>query len=142
MVGGADNDLYIVDNAGDVVDETSGNGNDTVEASVDFELGADVENLTLTGTGDIDGKGNSVANVILGTTGANSLSGEGGGDSLSGDAGLDTLSGGDGNDTLDGGDGNDTLTGDGGADFFIGGAGTDIATDFNSGEGDSSSGVP
>jgi Ca2+-binding RTX toxin-like protein len=59
-----------------------------------------------------------------------------------GRAGNDTLSSRNGNDTLDGGDGNDTLTGDGGADFFIGGAGTDIATDFNSGEGDSSSGVP
>jgi Ca2+-binding RTX toxin-like protein len=117
MVGGDGNDVYLVDSTGDTVTETAGHGTDTVQASASFTLGAEVEDLTLTGTGDIAGTGNGLANVIEGNSGANSLSGL---------AGNDTLSGGDGADVLDGGDDNDTLAGDGGADTLIGGAGNDL----------------
>jgi hypothetical protein len=46
MAGGAGNDLYLVDNAGDVITESSGAGTDSVKSSsVTYILGANVENL-------------------------------------------------------------------------------------------------
>ena len=51
MVGGAGNDTYVVDNVGDVVTESANEGTDTVQSSVSYTLGANVENLTLTGSG-------------------------------------------------------------------------------------------
>jgi Ca2+-binding RTX toxin-like protein len=91
MRGGAGNDTYIVDNAGDAVIETSAaNGTDTVLSSVTFNLGAFVENLTLTGGDPINGGGNGDANVITGNGGANVLTGGGGNDTLVGGAGTDT----------------------------------------------------
>ena len=38
MIGGTGNDTYVVDNAGDVVDETGGDGIDTVQSSITFSL--------------------------------------------------------------------------------------------------------
>ena len=49
MVGGAGNDTYVVDATGDVVTEQAGEGTDTVQSGVSYTLGAEVENLTLTG---------------------------------------------------------------------------------------------
>ena len=64
MVGGAGNDTYVVDNAGDVVTEArQRGGTDTVQASASYTLGANVENLTLTGNGSINGTGNGYDNV-------------------------------------------------------------------------------
>ncbi|UFP99286.1 M10 family metallopeptidase [Pseudomonas fitomaticsae] len=92
MIGGAGNDTYIVDNAGDVVSETSTVANeiDTVMASINYVLGNNLENLTLTGSANIFGLGNALNNVLTGNDGDNQLSGA---------AGLDTMIGGKGNDT-------------------------------------------
>jgi Ca2+-binding RTX toxin-like protein len=90
MIGGLGNDTYIVDNAGDMVTEAAGAGIDLVQASVTHALAADVENLTLTGAGAINGTGNSLANAIIGNAGANTLDGAGGADTMTGGLGNDT----------------------------------------------------
>ncbi len=48
MAGGFGNDTYIVDDIGDQVIETAGEGTDTVRAAVSYALSANVENLILT----------------------------------------------------------------------------------------------
>lgn len=106
MIGGAGDDTYVVDSAGDYVQEQAGEGRDTVLSSITYALGAYVENLTLTGTGRINGTGNGGANVMIGNSAAN------------------VLTGGAGNDTLDGGAGNDTLVGGQGADTYLFGVGS------------------
>ena len=90
MLGGLGDDTYVVDNAGDLVTEQVNEGTDTVQSSVTWALGANVENLTLTGIGAINGTGNSLNNVLTGNSAANLLSGG---------AGVDTLLGGEGDDT-------------------------------------------
>ena len=74
---------------------------DTLRSSKDnsIEQWSKVENLTLTGTGNISGKGNVGNNVLTGNTGNNSLDGKEGDDTLIGGGGADTLIGGTGNDT-------------------------------------------
>ena len=64
-----------MDNTGDVVTENANEGTDTVQASVTYTLAANVENLTLTGTGNINGTGNTLDNVIIGNSGNNVLTG-------------------------------------------------------------------
>lgn len=118
MAGGADNDVYIVDDAGDVVTEAAAAGTDRVDAAVSYALGANVENLTLTGGNAINGTGNTLANTIVGNGADNQLFGGEGADNLDGGNGTDLIDGGVGDDTLSGGNGNDT-------DTIIGGAGND-----------------
>lgn len=119
LEGGTGDDTYVVDSSGDVVAELGNAGIDTVEASVSFVLGSNLEHLTLTGTGAIDGAGNALNNRLLGNSANNSLSGGAGNDVLSGDAGADYLDGGAGNDTLTGGTGNDTLSGGAGNNTYV-----------------------
>ncbi|WP_268256902.1 calcium-binding protein [Pseudomonas sp. CIP-10] len=91
MIGGMGNDTYYVDNVNDVVSETSANGGiDTVISSVTRTLGANQENLILTGTADLNGYGNNLDNKLTGNAAANVLNGG---------AGADTMIGGMGNDT-------------------------------------------
>ncbi|CAO3355181.1 beta strand repeat-containing protein [Azospirillum palustre] len=89
LVGGIGNDLYVVDNAGDVVTELVGEGIDTVNASINWTLGANIENLTLTGSAAISATGNELNNVLTGNSGANLLDGGLGADSMAGGAGND-----------------------------------------------------
>jgi Ca2+-binding RTX toxin-like protein len=90
MAGGAGNDVYVVENVLDTVTELAGGGIDRVSSSVSFVLGANVENLTLTGTTDINGTGNTLNNVIVGNSGANILDGGTGNDNMAGGAGNDS----------------------------------------------------
>jgi len=101
LIGGLGNDTYIVDTTTDTIIENAGEGTDTVSSSVTFSLAAlsNIEKLTLTGTGAINGTGNAVNNTITGNSGNNRLDGGAGNDTLNGGAGIDTLIGGLGNDT-------------------------------------------
>ncbi|MCT7666329.1 calcium-binding protein [Shinella kummerowiae] len=91
LYGGMGNDTYIVDDEGDQVIEAAGAGTDVVESSFSYyNLGANIEALTLTGSSSINGHGNSGANVITGNVANNYLDG---------DAGADTLIGGKGDDS-------------------------------------------
>jgi trimeric autotransporter adhesin len=119
MRGGAGNDTFIVDQSGDTAIELSGEGTDTVNASISFVLGAFVENLVLTGTDVAFGFGNGTNNVITGNDFTNTLHGNDGDDALNGGDGNDTLFGGIGNDTLNGGLGNDTMEGHSGDDVYF-----------------------
>ena len=82
MTGGIGDDIYVVDNVGDVVVENANEGNDTIETALSYSLAAlaNVENLTLTGTADVDATGNASDNVLTANSGANRLSGGGGND--------------------------------------------------------------
>ncbi len=125
LIGAAGNDTYIVDTPDDIVIENTGEGTDTVSASVSYVLPGDVENLTLTGSNSNDATGNTLANVLTGNTGANILSGLEGADSIDGGNGNDSIDGGSENDSLTGGLGNDTVEGGLGADTMVGGDGDD-----------------
>ncbi len=137
VLGGAGNDLYIIDQAGISLVELAEGGTDEVQSEVDFALGDNFETLTLIGAQDINATGNGTGNTITGNAGNNTLRGKAGGDSLSGGdgedvirggKGTDTLSGGDGDDTLRGGRSNDTLNGGNDNDILLGGLGSDTLT--------------
>ena len=123
LQGGLGDDTYVV-SVGDTITELAGEGTDTVrtDRSV-FNLGANLENLTYTGSGAFVGNGNGLDNVIRGGAA---------GDTLTGGAGNDTLIGGAGaSNTLVGGDGDDTYVVTANDSILeLGGGGTDtIQTD-------------
>jgi Ca2+-binding RTX toxin-like protein len=89
LIGGAGNDVYDVGSAGDQAVERADEGYDRVRASVSFTLGANVEELDLTGINDINGFGNALDNTIVGNTENNVLNGGAGDDLLVGRAGDD-----------------------------------------------------
>ena len=99
MLGGDGSDEYIVDNAGDVVTEYANEGTDTVQSSVNYILGTNIENLTLTGGSGLAGTGNGLSNTLTGTNYDDTLTGAAGNDTLIGGAGYDTLVGGAGDDS-------------------------------------------
>jgi Ca2+-binding RTX toxin-like protein len=102
LIGGAGDDIYVLNVAGDLITEAVNGGTDLALSAVTMTaLDANVENLSLTGTGNINGTGNLLDNV------------------LTGNAGNNTLTGGVGNDTLDGGGGSDTLVGGADDDTYI-----------------------
>jgi len=109
MYGGAGDDVFVIDETADQVRENAFEGTDLVESSVGHGLGANFENLTLTGSAAINGSGNDLANTIKGNSAANVLKGGAGNDTLIGGAGNDRLEGGIGDDTAYGGVGDDTF---------------------------------
>ncbi|HEY7986383.1 MAG TPA: cadherin-like domain-containing protein, partial [Methylophilaceae bacterium] len=57
MLGGLGNDTYVVNNSADVITEAANAGTDTVQSSVNYTLGANIENLTLSGSANLNGTG-------------------------------------------------------------------------------------
>jgi Ca2+-binding RTX toxin-like protein len=109
LAGGADDDLYILASAADLLDtitEGGGGGFDTVRlafnvaASTTYVLGSEVEAAVVTGTGLFHLTGNAANNALTGNASANSLDGG---------AGDDTLTGGGLNDTYFVDSGNDEI---------------------------------
>ncbi|MEI6334119.1 MAG: type I secretion C-terminal target domain-containing protein, partial [Methylococcaceae bacterium] len=135
MIGGLGNDTYVVDNAGDVVTENANAGTDTVNSSITYTLGNNVENLTLTGTATLNGTGNVLNNTLTGNAAANTLNGLSGNDTILGLAGNDILIGGLGTDKLTGGTGSDTFDFNTSAESVKGSA-RDTITDFTHSQGD------
>ncbi|CAH0279488.1 S8 family serine peptidase [Roseomonas sp. CECT 9278] len=133
MIGGGGHDIYVVNAPGDRVFETAttaslvdAGGIDTVQSAVSFNLDANatvrfVERLMLTGTADINGTGNGLANILTGNAGNNLLKGG---------LGNDTLNGGAGGDTLDGGAGTERLVGGLGDDVYMLDATADVVVEF------------
>ncbi|MEK7351528.1 MAG: calcium-binding protein, partial [Nitrospirota bacterium] len=88
LTGGLGNDIYVV-GVGDTVVENIAEGTDTVQSALTYTLGANLENLTLTGAAAINGTGNGLNNVLTGNSGNNVLNGGAGADVLIGGAGDD-----------------------------------------------------
>ncbi|MDZ4294024.1 MAG: peroxidase family protein [Hydrogenophaga sp.] len=130
LTGGLGDDTYVVEGNADVVVELLNEGIDTIvvqnAGDASFNLAptggpanvalaaerANIENLSYEGSGNFNGTGNALDNVIAGG------------------AGSDTLNGGAGNDTLIGGAGNDSYTVDAAGDVVaeVDGGGIDTVT--------------
>lgn len=98
LTGGTGNDTYLTDR-NDTFIESSGGGTDTVVASLSHTLSGNIENLTLTGSGNTSATGNALNNKLVGNASNNTLNGGTGTDTLTGGAGNDTYYT-DGNDTF------------------------------------------
>jgi Ca2+-binding RTX toxin-like protein len=110
LVGGTGANLFVVNNASDIVNVGSTHGVDTIQSSVSYTASANVANLTLTGTSALAGTGNSLAGTIIANTG---------------------------NDTLTAGSGADTLVGSStGTDLFVVNSASDVVSLGTSGTSD------
>ncbi|HEX5356706.1 MAG TPA: calcium-binding protein [Aquabacterium sp.] len=137
LIGGDGDDWYNLLNSDEnVIVEEAGQGVDKVTSySAMYFLGANLENLSMSGSVPSVGIGNSLNNDIRIYTAGGSLWGEAGNDTLKGNTAADALNGGEGSDRLSGGGGDDFLQGDAmygtptllnsGADTLYGDAGND-----------------
>ena len=110
MIGGTGDDVYTVDNLGDIVIELANQGFDTIIVNgASYILGADVsvEFLRVGLNSGVSITGNDLTNDLLHFS--NEMFGGTGNDTLNGAGGLDILFGMAGNDILIGGTGNDIL---------------------------------
>ncbi len=91
LIGGQGNDTYLIDNTRDRIVESSTISSeiDTVQSSISWKLGVNLEQLVLTGTRAINGTGNDLGNTLTGNAAANILNGQAGNDILSGGGGTD-----------------------------------------------------
>lgn len=82
MYGGSGNDTYVLDTLSDIVSETGTSKYeiDTVRIALTYTLGANIENLTLTGQSTVNGFGNELDNTLIGNSAANELHGLAGND--------------------------------------------------------------
>ena len=107
LFGGSGNDIFVVNNAMDVVQNSSTTVSDTIQSSVNFSLPTNVDSLTLTGSANLTATGNADANNVFTANGGNDL--------LIGSAYANTINGGTGSDTIDAGpESNLIYTGNGG----------------------------
>lgn len=150
--GGDDHDFLTYARAASVYVSLNSDADDGASGEGDNVL-ADVEDVSMTGTGndvlvgsdaddhfhggvgDDDISGGGGVDAIWGDNGEDRLSGGPGSDYLTGDVGFgqgppdaDILDGGTGDDSLDGNAGDDLLDGGAGADRFYGGPGRDTAS--------------
>ncbi|UJW73562.1 calcium-binding protein [Rhizobium sp. SL42] len=108
LEGGRGDDTYIVNGSTNVaIVEGEDAGMDEVRVLASYTLGANLENLTHVGTGNVTLTGNSGNNVIVSGVGNQNLLGGAGDDELRAGVGDDVLTGGAGADLLDGGAGLD-----------------------------------
>ena len=120
LFGGAGNDTYVIDNAGDVVDEQGNTDTSDEVRSASILLGAmaGIEHYAYGGAAAWAFTGTSIDNKLSGGSNIDALDGGDGNDTLSGNNGNDTLIGGTGDDWLDGGAGNDKVKGGSGNDTY------------------------
>jgi serralysin len=135
MAGGLGNDTYVIDTALDRVVEAAGEGVDTIVSGFTTTLGANIENLAVTGGLKVIATGNALDNVISGNAAGDRLLGADGNDRIYAGNGADIMYGGTGNDWLRGGGGNDRMWGGTGSDTFhfdsqAGALTRDIIVDF------------
>jgi len=133
LIGGLGDDIYIVFEAGDIVEELAGQGFDYLYSAVSYVMPDHVEWFEMLGFGDITGTGNNAANTMIGYAGNNALWGKGGNDTLEGEDGNDILKGEDGNDILNGGTGADLMEGGTGNDTYYVDNRSDKAVETSSG---------
>ncbi len=91
LVGGVGSDTFVINNSADVLQDTNTGANNTLLAAVSYVLPSNFVSLTLIGSANLTGTGNSLSDVIT----ANS-----GNDTLVAGSGIATLVGGAGNDTF------------------------------------------
>jgi Ca2+-binding RTX toxin-like protein len=93
MAGNAGNDAYVVDDAGDVVTESAGQGTDEIRTTLTtYSLAAlaNVENLAGTSASGQTLTGNGAVNTIVGASGNDTIDGGVGADTMAGNAGDDS----------------------------------------------------
>ena len=138
MSGGAGNDTYLVDSAGDKINDLGATTDiDTVQViqTISYTLPTNIENAAITATGNGNLTGNALNNGLTGNDGKNILDGGVGNDKLDGGTGADSLLGGVGDDAMIGGAGNDTMRGGVGVDLAdFAAAGLDISIDLTTGK--------
>jgi Ca2+-binding RTX toxin-like protein len=88
LAGGNGDDIYEI-GADDSVVELTDAGRDTVRVGGSHTLAANVEDLALQGTGNFNGTGNAIDNLLIGNSGNNILNGGLGDDQMEGGAGND-----------------------------------------------------
>jgi beta-glucanase (GH16 family) len=94
FVGGSGNDTYSVSNFATQIIEAANGGSDTVQATTNYALPANVEDLVMYGSAihGVTGVGNNLANLIISMHANQTVNGMGGGDVLIGSsAGSDTF---------------------------------------------------
>ncbi len=162
LAGGLGNDNYVINTLADVVTEKAGEGTDLIQSAISYSLidtdgagsnGGNVENLQLTGTANLNGTGNALANLLYANSGSNSIDGGDGIDTVSylyatttgstgvtlnlsvvnvlGQATASGISGADlikNVENLTGSNYHDSLTGNAGANVLNGGGGADALT--------------